>query len=63
FTYFRYDSEEKWYIEFNLCNREIKSSLHDLSPGRRKECRVLGNYGNLRDGVLRAYECNLYWLT
>lgn len=63
FTYFRSDANENWYIECNLSNHDIRRSGTDLNPESIANCRVLGNYGNVRNGVLRAYECNVYWLT
>ncbi len=63
FTYFRTDSEETWYVELNLSNRDVKRSVTDLSASMVRDCRVLGNYENTRNGVLRPYECNIYWLT
>ena len=63
FTYFRTDAEETWYVECNLSNREIRRSSSDLTAEAIRDCRVLGNYESTRAGVLRPYECNLYWLT
>lgn len=63
FTYFRSDAEETWYVECNLSNREIRRSSSDLTAEAIRDCRVLGNYESTRAGVLRPYECNLYWLT
>ena len=62
FTYFRLDSEETWYVEFNLSNHDRKRGS-DIPASAIRENRVLGNYDNTRSGVLRPYECNIYWLT
>ncbi|MBO4901462.1 MAG: alpha-glucosidase [Lachnospiraceae bacterium] len=63
FTYFRSDMDETWYVEYNLSDHDIKRSAADLSASMVRDCRVLGNYENTRSGVLRPYECNIYWLT
>ncbi len=63
FTYFRMDSEEMWYVEINLSDHDRKRSTSDISATTVRDCRVLGNYENTREGVLRPYECNIYWLT
>lgn len=62
FTYFREDGEERWYVEINLSNKEIKRSKADISEAEIKDSRVLGNYEKTRTGILRPYEVNIYWL-
>lgn len=62
FTYFREDGEERWYVEINLSNHEIKRSKSDINNKQIQDCRVLGNYEKTRDSILRPYEVNIYWL-
>lgn len=62
FTYYREDNEERWYVEVNLSNHEIKRGRNDISSEQISDCRVLGNYEKTRNGILRPYEVNIYWL-
>lgn len=62
FTYFRENEDERWYVEINLSNHEVKRSKTDISDKQISDCRVLGNYDKTRDKILRPYEVNIYWL-
>lgn len=62
FTYFRENEDERWYVEINLSNEEVKRSRNDISGTQISDCRVLGNYEKTREGILRPYEVNVYWL-
>lgn len=62
FTYFRDDGNGKWYVEMNLSNADVRRSGKDITKEQIDTCRALGNYENIRSGILRPYEVNLYRL-
>ncbi len=61
FTYFRTYEGDKWYIEMNLCNQEVKRPKVNIISDF-ENVRVMGNYEHLSKGILRPYEVNIYHL-